>query len=215
MDIYLKNEKEKEEFHFPVNPIDKINIKKNKKFETVDIIDFGEADIPSLGKNIKEISFSTLLPSQYYSFCRYKNLPNVDETISKLEKWMEQKEPVRLLITDFNFNELVIISTLDYEERAGEPGDKYINISFRSYRELKIEALPIIQASPQQLNSRPSSNTGKKVHTVKKGDTLWGISKKYFGSGSKWTTIYSVPENKKTIGSNPDLIIPGQRIIIP
>jgi LysM repeat protein len=296
LDVYLKNEKNKEEFHFPVNPIDKIAIKRSKKYETVDIIDFGEADIPSLGKNIKELGFDTLLPNQYYSFCRYRSIPDVDETVSKLEKWMNQKEPVRLIITGFNFNELVIISDFTIEERVGESKDKYISIAFRLYRELKVEALPPpvnppkpppqIDSNPTTrtmivtvgnsrlnvrsgpgtnysiigklysgnevkvyeiknswalisytkgkdskayvsakylkdkptsppLNSRPSSNSGKKMHVVKKGDSLWAISKKYYGSGSKWSNIYNVPENKKTIGSNPNIIRPGQKIIIP
>lgn len=297
MDVYLKNEKEKEEFHFPVNPIEKIIIKRSKKYETVDIIDFGEADIVSLGKNIKELGFDTILPGQLYNFCRYTNIPDVNSTIDKLEKWMNQKDPVRLIITGFNFNDLVIISDFSVEERSGEIGDRYISIAFRLYRELKIEALPIPPkppslppkavvkpstnimivtnvttrlnvrsgpgtsysilgklyqnnevevyeikngwatikyskgkdgkayvssnylknkpAPPPLNNNRPSSNSGKKVHTVTKGDTLWGISKKYYGQGDKWTNIYNVPENKKTIGNNPNIIKIGQKLIIP
>lgn len=162
MDVYLINEKEKDTFHFPVNPIDNIAINRSKKFETLDIIDFGEIDLSDKGKKIKELSFNTLLPSKYDTYCRYRNVPKPTEAIVKLEKWMEQEEPLRLIITDFNFNDLVIISSISEEERSGETGDKYINLSFRTNRELKIET---VQSSAKKgtynslRNNRPTSNT--------------------------------------------------------
>lgn len=56
------------------------------------------------------------------------------------------------------------------------------------------------------------SNTSKKYHIVKKGDCLWNIAKKYYGSGSKYTKIY---EANKSIIKNPNLIYPGQKFLIP
>ncbi|CZR96790.1 MULTISPECIES: hypothetical protein [Clostridioides] len=49
IDIYLKNEKEKIDFDFPVNPQDSLSIKKEKRFETVDIVNLGEFDIKKEG----------------------------------------------------------------------------------------------------------------------------------------------------------------------
>jgi LysM repeat protein len=48
--------------------------------------------------------------------------------------------------------------------------------------------------------------------TVKSGDTLWAIAKKYYGDGSQYTKIYEA--NKDKI-SNPNLIYPGQELTIP
>lgn len=62
---------------------------------------------------------------------------------------MEQQEPLRLIITDFGFNDLVNISSVSEEERGGETGDKYINISFRTHRDLKIQTL----ASPKTIST--------------------------------------------------------------
>ena len=50
LDIYLKNEKLNEEFHFPVNPLDKMVFKRSKRFETLDIVDVGEVDVLKRGK---------------------------------------------------------------------------------------------------------------------------------------------------------------------
>ena len=52
-----------------------------------------------------------------------------------------------------------------------------------------------------------------KTYTVKKGDCLWNIAKKFYGKGSDYTKIYNA--NKGTIGKNPNLIYPGQVFTIP
>lgn len=51
-----------------------------------------------------------------------------------------------------------------------------------------------------------------KTHTVVKGDTLWAISKKYYGKGSDYMKIYNANKN---ILKNPNLIYPGQKLTIP
>ena len=72
-----------------------------------------------------------------------------------------------------------------------------------------------IQGGPLQkapdLESEAVSVTIEK-YTVKKGDTLQKISKKYFGTTKKWLSIYQV--NRDALKS-PDSIYPGQVINIP
>jgi nucleoid-associated protein YgaU len=46
------------------------------------------------------------------------------------------------------------------------------------------------------------------AYTVKPGDTLWGIAQNLCGDGAVWPVIYH--QNKWIIGSNPNLIRPGQ-----
>ena len=50
-------------------------------------------------------------------------------------------------------------------------------------------------------------------YKVKSGDCLWNIAKKYTGNGARWTELYKL--NKAKIGSNPNLIYPGQVFNIP
>jgi nucleoid-associated protein YgaU len=52
-----------------------------------------------------------------------------------------------------------------------------------------------------------------KKHVVVSGDTLSGISKKYYNDAGKYMKIYEA--NKAVIGNNPDLIKPGMELIIP
>lgn len=61
--------------------------------------------------------------------------------------------------------------------------------------------------TPQQ-ESTPSGTT----YTVVKGDCLWNIAKKFYGSGAKYTLIYNA---NRGIIKNPSLIYPGQVLTIP
>lgn len=58
-----------------------------------------------------------------------------------------------------------------------------------------------------------TAGTGGTTYTVKKGDNLWTLAKKFYGSGAKYTKIYEA--NRSVIGGNPNLIYPGQTFIIP
>jgi nucleoid-associated protein YgaU len=50
-------------------------------------------------------------------------------------------------------------------------------------------------------------------YTVRQGDTLWDIAKRFLGDPTMWRKIYDL--NKSTIGGNPNLIYPGQHFQIP
>lgn len=50
-------------------------------------------------------------------------------------------------------------------------------------------------------------------YTVQSGDSLWRIAERQLGDGKKWIGIYAI--NHSTIGDNPNLIYPGQRLLIP
>ena len=50
------------------------------------------------------------------------------------------------------------------------------------------------------------------VHTVERGDTLWGIAERYLGEGRRWREIHKA--NDELI-DDPDRIQPGMEIVIP
>ncbi len=75
---------------------------------------------------------------------------------------------------------------------------------------------------PAQIATIPSRELGggvqtavettNDIYTVVKGDCLWNIAKKFYGSGNQYSRIYNA--NKDQI-KNPNLIYPGQVLTIP
>ncbi len=67
---------------------------------------------------------------------------------------------------------------------------------------------------PAAPGSTPSAlqTAQKEVYTIRRGDTLWAIAKRYLGSGLRYTTIFQ--DNREVI-NNPDLILPQQQVKVP
>jgi hypothetical protein len=64
----------------------------------------------------------------------------------------------------------------------------------------------------------PTMNEWQLAHTVRSGDTLWQLTKTYYGSFSRGgvTAIHEVPQNLAIQGPDPDIgLIPGDVILIP
>lgn len=198
-------------FHLPVNPIENIVIGTEKKYETVDLLNYGEVDTPG-GEKIRQIEFNSFFPAEYDpSYCRYPNIPDPLEAYEKLTRLTIRKEPVRLIITGTNINMMVSLAANQITHKGGEPGDIYYSLTCRSWREIKITSTTKDAQSSNRTDIKPKP----KVYVVKSGDNLTKIAKRELGSSSRWQDIYSVPENKKTIGPNPNKIKPGQRLVMP
>jgi len=60
--------------------------------------------------------------------------------------------------------------------------------------------------------SADASEVAPKVIRVRRGDSLWRIAKRHLGKGRKWAAFYKA---NKTKIDNPDLIYPGQTLVIP
>lgn len=66
---------------------------------------------------------------------------------------------------------------------------------------------------PQTSKKQPKKEAPKaRTYTVKRGDTLWAIAKRFYGKGSLYMKI--VNANKGKI-KNPHWIYPGQSFVIP
>ncbi|MDX2470567.1 MAG: LysM peptidoglycan-binding domain-containing protein [SAR324 cluster bacterium] len=75
---------------------------------------------------------------------------------------------------------------------------------------LKLEA----QASGTPTNL--AAKKGEKTYTIKKGDTLWGIAEKHYGSGFKWRKIAEAnPDKIKYLPNEVVHIYPGDELVIP
>lgn len=213
MDIFLIDSKGSR-FHFPVNP-EELNIRREKGYETVNILSLGEYDFPT-GEKVKEIAFSSFFPIKYDSYCRYQNIPNPLVATNKFNTLVKNKEVVRLIISKTDINVLVIVSAHDTSFKGGEPGDIYFDLTFRTWRKpsirLKGESQAVWIAGKSQGSDRPNTKQAPKTYIVKSGDSLSKIAKLELGNSSKWTALYAL--NKKTIGPDPSKLTPGQKLVM-
>lgn len=70
----------------------------------------------------------------------------------------------------------------------------------------------ITKVQADEVKLAEGSAGAPRFHTVAKGDTLWAVSKKEYGDGSKYMVIYEA--NTPMLG-HPDKIYPGQVLRIP
>lgn len=213
MDVYIKTKDET--FHFPVNPFS-ISVNGGKKYDTFDILYQGEKDFPSKAKRIRELTLNTMFPAEYEPYCQYRDIPTPQEAMNKIIAWSESDAIVRLIITDYGFNELVLIADYTEDESGESQGDKYVTLHFRvvqgSTDIVTIKKPQEKSPAPKLKDNRPKPPQ-EKVYTVKPGDSLFKIAKQVYGNGSKYNLIHEA--NKNVIGKNPNLIYPGQKFVIP
>ena len=73
-----------------------------------------------------------------------------------------------------------------------------------------------VMAAAKEFGELDAIQPGKadaRRYTVKAKDTLWAIAMRFYDDGREWQRIYDA--NVKVIGPDPDLIHPGQELIIP
>lgn len=200
-----------------------VKIKGNNKTLTL----INEGDINFLrAPGLTEITFDAVLPMLgQYSFANGYRRP--DSYLNKLESLMTGKEPFRFLVSRvspsgrllYDTNMKVSLENYTVTEDATKGPDVTVSITLKQYISYSTKTVTVVKAKPekkpvvQQKKKRETSSAPKvKTYTVKSGDCLWNIAKKYYGNGAQYTKIYNV--NKGKIKS-PNLIYPGQVLTIP
>lgn len=200
-----------ENLQLPVNP-SSFEVSSPYGIEIVEVNNLGEVTIPR-NRGLKEFRFESFLPAKYDpAYCVHNRVIPPTDFISIIEKWRDAEKPIRFIVTTANINMLVLIPEFTYwPSPPGSPGEIQFSISLKEYR------MPVVkkwtQPSPPSNKQRPPKQKEQpKTYVVRKGDSLWAIAKRIYDDGSKWKKIYEA--NKKVIGKNPNLIYPGQKLVI-
>lgn len=199
-------------FQFPVNP-EEVSISRSKGYETINMLEHGEFDFAQ-GEKVKEITFSSFFPKRYDpSYCmdeKYFLDPRV--AMNVLNTFLISKKPLRFIISETGVNVPVFLVSLNSSFRGGETGDIYFDLTLRTWRDSKVEKVGS-GAAASKSGSRTDLKKSSKTYTVKAGDSLSKIAKLELGNSSKWNEIYKL--NTKIIGSDPNRIKPGQKLVMP
>lgn len=212
----------------PVTP-SKLEMKIKNQNKTINLINEGEINILK-DAGLTEITFEAAIPHVKYPYAIYPSeFKTADFYLNKFEQLKTSKKPFQFICSRVSpskkllFDTNIKVSLEDYtiKEDASFGQELKVTIKLKQYKEYgtKLVNIKTQQQATAQVASatvqkpRPAETAPKiKTYTVKQGDTLWAIAKKYLGNGNRYTEIYNLNKNKI---SNPNLIHPGQVLTLP
>lgn len=197
----------------------KLTVKIKGKNSTLTLLDEGEINFlkyPGLTEITLPLVFPMLTADKRPDY--YLTLLESAKTERATTQFiMTRTTPAGELLFDTNIK----VSVEDYtiEESAANGLDVSVEVKLKQYRDYGTKTVTLTDATASGQTTVTAEQTrdwtsapSAKTYTVKKGDTLWGIAKTYYGSGAKYAEIYNA--NKEKIKS-PNLIYAGQVLTLP
>lgn len=221
VDIYIKERNGTRKIRVPWLPASIEYTAGEMVVLSYDILDKGAVEIPT-GTGLAKIKWSSQLPGKNR---KGNNLQRgtwqAPSTYQKIfEEWLRKGTSLNVTVTGYPINKDVYLSSYQGTPGGGF-GDIEYTVEFTEERDITITSKKI-KTDQNSTNKRPAKKTT--TYTVKRGDTLWGIARRFLKSGKKWKTIYNA--NKKIIEStakkrgykssnNGWWIFPGTKLTIP
>lgn len=202
----------------PVTP-SKLTVKIKGQNKTLELLNEGEINFLR-APGLTEITLPLTLPMltgaqrpEYYLGILEKLKTNKSTT----QFVMTRTAPNGALLFDTNIK--VSVEDCTITENATNGLDLSVEIDLKQYRDYSTKTVQVSTTTSRNtaavtVTKERSSSTAPKTrtYTVKKGDCLWAIAKKYYGNGAKYTVIYNANRDKI---KNPNLIYVGQVLTIP
>lgn len=213
--MWLTYNAEKEKIQLPVLP-ESFQTRNGSSNDSVDITGLGEIIIMQ-SRPALQFKFSSFFPAARFPGIQVSSITKPLTLIQKINTWKASKKPIHFIATACGVDLYASIEDFNYSEEGGDPGTYQYEITLKEYREITVRQvkvdIPKATATVQKQDTRVDNTVQPKTYTVKSGDCLWNIAKKYYGNGADYTKIYNA--NKGVIGGNPNLIYAGQALTIP
>lgn len=210
----------------PITP-SKVKVKINNQNDTLTLINGEEINILK-EPGLTDVSFDLLLPQVSYPFTN-GGAQSADYYLSLFERLKTSKQPFQFILNRsmptgrrlFYTNLTVGMEDYQITDDAEEGFDITVTVSLKQYRHygtktVTIQSAPTPAETPTATVEQPQRETSQApqqtTYTVKSGDCLWNIAKKYLGDGSRYNEIYELNKDKIT---NPNLIYPNQVLTLP
>lgn len=151
-----------------------------------------------------------ILPAHQYPFLSPGAGTNPWVYLQQIETWVDRGTVVRFLVSGTPVNAAVLVEGITYREQDGT-NDLYSDITIRQYKQPETPVTPAAQTG-NTATTRPNATGAStaKSYTVVRGDTMWGIARKFYGDGSLCWRLAAYNSVK-----NANLIYPGQTFAIP
>ena len=209
-------------------PPSKLELKISNNNKTYNLINYSQINVLK-NPGLSSLEFEVVLPNTKYPFAMYKNnFQNAKYYLGVLENLKVNRSAFQFIVVRkfpngkdiFNTNIKVALEEYTITDTTEEGFDTKVKIKLKQYKEyskkkvqvtIKQYRPPAVTRTVTTNNTAVAKPSGQN-YTVKRGDCLWNIAKRFYGNGAKYTTIYNANRSKIR---NPNLIYPGQVLWIP
>ena len=209
-------------------PPSKLELKISNNNKTYDLINYSQINVLK-NPGLSSLEFEVVLPNTKYPFAMYKNnFQNAKYYLGVLENLKVNRSAFQFIVVRkfpngkdiFNTNIKVALEEYTITDTTEEGFDTKVKIKLKQYKEYSTKKVqvtikqyrpPAVTRTVTTNNTAVTKPSGQN-YTVKRGDCLWNIAKRFYGNGAKYTTIYNANRSKIR---NPNLIYPGQVLWIP
>lgn len=210
-------------------PPKKLELKISNQNKTYDLMNYSEINVLK-NPGLTSIEFEVLLPNVKYPFAMYKNdFQNAKYYLGILENLKVNKSAFQFIVIRkfpngtgiFDTNIKVSLEDYTITDSTDEGFDTKVKIKLKQYREYSTKTVqvtikqykpPVVTRTVTTNNTAAASKPSGQNYTVRSGDCLWNIAKRFYGNGSQYTKIYNANRDKI---KNPNLIYPNQVLWIP
>lgn len=220
IDFYLENLTKHKTMLLPVTP-ENYEVTTEEQIETVKLAFIGDINIPTFTQP-KAISIAGIFSTNENHYLNKNLIPelikNTIDYVNVINIWKKEHDIIRVLIVprgtaDSRLDAKFYIKSLSINGENESTGDVGYTIEFVEYREVEVKTKnKATDKRPAPKAKQEPAELKQRTYTVKKGDSLWNIARKYYGNGSQYTKILNA--NKPKI-KNKNLIYPGQTFVIP
>lgn len=209
-------------------PPSKLELKISNNNKTYNLINYSQINVLK-NPGLSSLEFEVVLPNTKYPFAMYKNnFQNAKYYLGVLENLKVNRSAFQFIVIRkfpngkdiFNTNIKVALEEYTITDTTEEGFDTKVKIKLKQYKEYSTKKVqvtikqyrpPAVTRTVTTNNTAVAKPSGQN-YTVKRGDCLWNIAKRFYGNGAKYTTIYNANRSKIR---NPNLIYPGQILWIP
>ena len=204
--FYFANKQDKAVLTFPITPSE-LTISVGSKNETVSLINGGDINVLK-SPSLVEISFDARFPMRKYPYSR--EVDSFQSYFDRFRLYKENKQAFKFIVVrttpdgtrTWDTEYLVALEDFSLKESADEGDDVIVSIKLKQYKEYGVVALKVKNSNSTTTSSSEESRGGSPcglptTHTIVAGDTLCGISRKYYETETKWRKIYNA--NKEVI----------------
>lgn len=177
--------------------------------ETVNLDGLGDLVLPGY-KALDTRKVECLFPAHAYPWAEPGAARNPMVYVEQIERWVDGRAVLRYIVSGTPLNAAVRIQSIQYGEQDGT-NDVYATLTLRQYQGPEILAVDAgTAAEAQAARSTDTAAVEAQSYTVRAGDTLSSIARRFYGDAARYPGLAAANGIK-----NPSIIHVGQVLTIP